>query len=206
MAIDREYYHFERHAELIEKEYGLSRNDLIDLGETGQLPFCVIPQYGLLGFRMARSYSGCKGKGYAPHRPCFITKQQLDKVFRAIPFDSIYLDREKDEAFYLLEPFPFTESDLVVMASDLEAFKQETPKEESSHPEENRINTERIYWGWGQEMRDYTGLSGQKIRYRAEQLGYIVQPAEKDPENKKRVGLFGRQLDEIIKYKRSNGI
>lgn len=200
---------------------GYDREDLIQLGKDGVIPFYVMP--GLLyGYWMDEDDFFEESVGLSdPTRfenhlieniPWRLTTYQIVEMFRGKELSYFLRDKDIAEgldetasdyrplARFFFAPRSFTEDDLVIMTADLEILEQEPATEQPAPTVEN----DPIIWGWNNMEGCYKGLTRTKIEYGARQLKITFQEKGDDPEDKGRTGLLLSELKMIFLRKRSN--
>ena len=164
MEIEREYYRFTK---LIEDKT-FKRSDLIYLGETGKLPFHVVPPGDYKGEWIywdpndasltddfnAPALHLFEPLGLTPHR---IAPSQFLEILHGKAIKRILQKADIEEGmtesqlefigdvgvpvryFLLCEPVLFTEDDLVIMTAHIEPFRQETANPKSISEEKSQL-------------------------------------------------------------------
>lgn len=218
-----EYYKFTQ-TNLIEEEYGLTRDNLIHLAEKGDLPLYVLPSLDCEGQWITvdtcdpESFDQYKGPGIenfdlSPRRISprqFLSILNGEAIYRFFKQADIEegID-ENDVQFAINAGVPiryftfntsvtFKENDIVIMAADLEATEETSKATPVSPVEEEEV------WGLDNIASGKTGLTKDQVRTRIKALELTILDKDNDPEGKGRVGLRRSDVNRIINYKRAN--
>ena len=99
-------------------------------------------------------------------------------------------------------------SDVFANLDDVKRLDREFDNDQQPAADEEKAMVEQgaddFRWGWP-AMEEFTGLSRDKIRYRAGQLGFELKKEDPDDPNSK-PGLKICQLNKIANYKRSKAV